>query len=182
MSTLATTDELFQSDGPGPVPRSRFWSITPWPTRTTENCFSNKQSESVSLDDGQIKTAGFDTSQGFGLRAVAGEATGYAHASELSEAALLRALETATAVQTGHSGKMDATPRGTNQSLYRNDNPLGLASFEDRVALLGEIDLYARSRDSRVKQVSASIGGSWQAVQIIRAGDSGSRTRVHWFA
>src|SRR5436305_1998678 len=44
------------------------------------------QSESVALDDGRIKSASFDTTQGFGLRAVAGEAAGYAHASELSGA------------------------------------------------------------------------------------------------
>ena len=49
------------------------------------------QSESVALDDGRIKSAAFDTTQGFGLRAVAGEAAGYAHASELSEAAIRRA-------------------------------------------------------------------------------------------
>src|SRR3982750_199352 len=49
------------------------------------------QSESVALDDGRIKSASFDTTQGFGLRAVAGEAAGYAHASELSEAAIRRA-------------------------------------------------------------------------------------------
>ena len=50
-----------------------------------------RQSESFAFDDGKLKSASFDTSQGFGLRAVCGEATGYAHASELSEAALRRA-------------------------------------------------------------------------------------------
>ncbi|MCZ6523297.1 MAG: metalloprotease TldD, partial [Alphaproteobacteria bacterium] len=50
-----------------------------------------RQSESLSFDDGRLKNASFDTSQGFGLRAVADEATGYAHASELSEAAIRRA-------------------------------------------------------------------------------------------
>ena len=47
-----------------------------------------RQSEALVFDDGQLKSASFDTSQGFGLRAVAGEATGYAHAAELSEAAI----------------------------------------------------------------------------------------------
>jgi len=41
--------------------------------------------------------------------------------------------------------------------------------FEAKVALLGEMDAYARSRDPLVKQVSASMSGEWQAVQIIRA-------------
>ena len=63
-----------------------------------------RQSESFSFDDGRLKAASFDTMQGFGLRAVAGEATGYAHASELSEDAIKRAAETVRAVAHGHSG------------------------------------------------------------------------------
>ena len=62
------------------------------------------QSESVALDDGRIKSAAFDTTQGFGLRAVAGEAAGYAHASELSEAAIRRAATAVRAVASGHHG------------------------------------------------------------------------------
>ncbi len=49
------------------------------------------QSESLSFDDGKLKSASFDTSQGFGLRAVAGDVTGFAHASALDEQALKRA-------------------------------------------------------------------------------------------
>lgn len=171
MSNLATTDALFfnRTD----LDRTRLEGIV-------DNALSDaddgelfleyEQSEGIGLDDGRIKSASFDTSQGFGLRAVAGEATGYAHASDLSEAALKRAAETVRSVQTGHQGTMDASPTGTNQNLYMDDNPLGMVSFEEKVKLLGEIDLYARAKDPRVKQVSASITGSWQAVQIIRAG------------
>src|SRR5256885_7612427 len=61
------------------------------------------QSESVALDDGRIKSASFDTTQGFGLRAVAGEAAGYAHASELSEAAIRRAATAVGAVASRHA-------------------------------------------------------------------------------
>src|SRR5215468_7281394 len=106
------------------------------------------QSESLALDDGRIKSASFDTSQGFGLRAVADEAAGYAHASELSEAAIRRAAATVRAVASGYSGVMAAPPIGTNRTLYT--------------------DAYARSRDSRVRQVMASLSGVWQAVQIVR--------------
>jgi hypothetical protein len=62
-----------------------------------------RQTESFSFDDGRLRAATYDTTQGFGLRAVAGEATGYAHASELSEAAIKRAAEAVTAVRIGHS-------------------------------------------------------------------------------
>jgi TldD protein len=127
-----------------------------------------RQSESVSLDDGRIKSASFDTAQGFGLRAVAGEATGYAHATELSEDALKRAAETVRAVRTGHTGRLAVGPMGTNQALYTDLNPLALVPFESKVGLLESIDAYARGRDPRVRQVMASLAGSWQAVRIVR--------------
>jgi len=128
------------------------------------------QSESLALDDGRIKSASFDTTQGFGLRAVAGEAAGYAHASELSEAAISRAAGTVRAVASGHSGTFAEPPPGTNRSLYTDQNPLGLVDLGAKTRLLTEIDAYARSRDPRVKQVMASLSGVWQAVQIIRPG------------
>ncbi len=128
-----------------------------------------RQSESLALDDGKIKSASFDTSQGFGLRSVSGEATGYAHAATLDEAALKRASETVKAVRSGHGGTMAEAPIGTNRSLYTDANPLAAIPFEQKVALLGEIDAYVRGKDPRVKQVMASILGSWQAVRIVRA-------------
>ncbi len=131
-----------------------------------------RQSESVSLDDGRIKAASFDTTQGFGLRAVSGEATGYAHASELSEDALLRAGDTVRAVRSGHTGRLAVGPVGTNRSLYTDLNPLALTPFAAKVGLLEAMDAYARGRDPRVRQVMASLLGSWQAVRIVRADGS----------
>src|SRR3954449_6431296 len=126
------------------------------------------QSESVALDDGRIKSASFDTTQGFGLRAVAGEAAGYAHASELSEAAIRRAATAVRAVASGHAGSLADPPSGTNRTLYTDLNPLGMVDLGAKTKLLTEIDAYARSRDPRVRQVMASLSGVWQAVQIIR--------------
>lgn len=127
-----------------------------------------RQSEAVSLDDGKIRSATFDTAQGFGLRAVAGETAGYAHASTLDNASIERAAETVKAVRGGHSGTLAAGPVGTNQALYTDLNPIAPVPFETKVRLLSEIDAYARSRDPRVKQVMASVVGSWQAVHILR--------------
>ncbi len=131
-----------------------------------------QQSENFVFDDGQLKIANFDTSQGFGLRAVAGEMSGYAHASELSEEALLRAGDTIKAVQVGHDGTMAQGPAQTNQSLYMEDNPLNQTPFDTKVKLLSGMDAYARGLDERIRQFSASLSGSWQAVQIIRADGS----------
>ena len=127
-----------------------------------------RQSESFSWDDGRLKAASFDTSQGFGLRVVADESTGYAHASELSEEALKRAANSAIAVRAGHQGARADSPTGTNQRLYIEDNPLSAVDFETKVKLLADIDAYLRDKDDRVRQVSCSLSASWQAVQIIR--------------
>ncbi len=128
-----------------------------------------RESEALSLDDGRIRSAGSDTQLGFGLRAMLGEETGYAHAGELSADALGRAAATVSAVRSGRSGTAAAAPRSSNARLYSDANPLTETEFPDRTATLGEIDAYARGRDPRVKQVMASLFGEWQAVQVLRA-------------
>lgn len=128
------------------------------------------QSESFAFDDNRLKAASFDTTQGFGLRAVAGEATGYAHASELSQAAIARAAQTVRAVAQGHQGEMALAPSRSNIKLYTDIDPLQTAGFEKKVKLLEDMNAYARGRDGRVRQVSASLSGEWQRIEIIRAG------------
>ncbi len=129
-----------------------------------------RQSESFAFDDGRLKAATFDTTQGFGLRAVAGEATGYAHASELSEAAIRRAGETVQAVTRGYSGIAAGSPARTNAKLYTDIDPLHTAGFAAKVKLLEDMNAYARAKDSRVRQVSCSLAGEWQTIEIIRRG------------
>jgi TldD protein len=129
-----------------------------------------RQSESFSFDDGRLKAASFDTTQGFGLRAVAGESTGYAHATEISEDAIRRAGETVRAVTHGYSGNVAPSPARTNSKLYSDIDPLKSAEFAVKVKLLEDMNAYARGKDSRVKQVSASLAGEWQTVEIIRPG------------
>ena len=129
-----------------------------------------RQTESFSFDDGRLKAATYDTTQGFGLRAVAGEATGYAHASELSEAAIERAADAVQVVKLGHSGILAGAPARTNLHLYTDKSPLDSAPFDVKVKLMAAIDAYARGQDPRVRQVSCSLAGEWQVVEIMRAG------------
>src|SRR5512143_54745 len=128
-----------------------------------------RQSEGLVFDNGRLKQATYDTTQGFGLRAVKGEAVGYAHASDLSEGALARAAEAVRAVKGGHSGTYAEAPGRTNRKLYGDDNPLGTPAFDAKVKLLETIDAYARAKDPRVRQVTASIAATWQVVEILRA-------------
>ena len=128
------------------------------------------QSESLAFDDGKLKSASYDTTQGFGLRAVSGEVTGFSHASALDEKALKRAADTVKAVRAGKGGTSDESPRGTNRLLYADDNPIDGEGFEKKVKLLQDIDAYVRGKEPKARQVSISLAASWQVVEIIRAG------------
>jgi TldD protein len=128
------------------------------------------QSEAFVFDDNRLKTASYNVSQGFGLRAVCGESTGYAHASDLSEDALKRAASAVQSVKSGRSGVAAAGPARTNVKLYPDDNPLDALPFETKSKLLADINDYARAKDPRVRQVSASLTGEWSAIEIVRPG------------
>ncbi|MDB5720259.1 MAG: tldD [Alphaproteobacteria bacterium] len=123
--------------------------------------------ESFGFDDGRLKTADFNTHAGFGLRGVSGETTAFAHANELSEAAIRRAADTMTVLDPTRTER-SAPPRRTNSSLYTDSDPLSLVPFARKVELCQKIDAAARARDPRVVQVSASLSGSWSVIEIVR--------------
>src|SRR5262245_17978416 len=115
-----------------------------------------RRSEILSFDDSRLRSASFDSHQGFGLRAIRGETTALAHASEVSESALRRAADTVRAVHGGHSGTVSEPPAGTNRRLYGDTDPVAAMPFADKVALLSTADAFARGLDPRVRQVSLS--------------------------
>lgn len=127
-----------------------------------------KRSEAIVLDDGRIKTASYDASEGFGLRAVNGEVAGYAHSTEISEKALKRAAETARLAVGGGGSVLALPPKGTNARLYTDADPMADATFAAKIDVLKELDAYARAMDPRVVQVSATISAGLQEVEILR--------------
>jgi TldD protein len=127
------------------------------------------ESEAFVFDDGRLKNASYDVGEGFGLRVVAGETAGYAHASEISEAAIGRAADSARLARRGYSGEAAEGPRATNTRLYGEDDPVSHPIFSDKVSLLQEIDAFARARDPRIVQVMASMFGERKVVEILRA-------------
>jgi TldD protein len=126
------------------------------------------ESESFVFDDGRLKSASYDSAEGFGLRVVAGETAGYAHASEISEAAIGRAARSSALAKRGYSGVAAEGPRQTNAKLYGEEDPLASPAFSDKVALLQDIDAAARARDPRVVQVMASLHGERRQIEILR--------------
>ena len=127
-----------------------------------------KRSEGIVLDDGRIKTAAYDASEGYGLRAVHGEVAGYAHSTEISEKSLRRASETARIAVGSGGGTLAAAPKGTNVKLYTDADPMADATFAGKLDVLKEIDAYARALDPRVVQVSATLSAGLQEVEILR--------------
>ncbi len=170
MTGHPTSDDLFFRDGD--LTRERALALTEDALAAADDgelFLEYRQSENLVFDDGQLRTASFDVHHGFGLRAVSGEASAYAHSAEISEAAIRRAAQTVRAVQSG-SGSVSPGPARTNVSLYAPDNPVEQMPFEDKVRLLKEVDSFTRGLDQRIAQVSVSLAGEWQAVDILRPG------------
>ncbi|MEP1586047.1 MAG: metalloprotease TldD [Tateyamaria sp.] len=130
--------------------------------------FEQRRSEALVYDDGRLKTASYDASTGFGLRAVRGEVAGYAHSTEISESALRRAAETARLAVGDGGGTLADAPQATNQQLYTDKDPIAGASFPVKLETLKEVDAFLRDLDSRVVQVSASLAASLQEIEILR--------------
>ncbi len=171
MSALTTTDEIF-FDAAG-LDRARLERAVDDALHGADDgelFLEWAQTEALSWDDGRLRAASFDTSQGFGLRAVAGEATGYGHAPTLDEATIRRVTPTVRGVIAGRTGTLELPPPPTNRLLYTDANPIAGVPFEHKVALLAEIDAYLRGRDPAVRQVSITLAASWQAVRVVRAG------------
>ncbi|WP_282169112.1 metalloprotease TldD [Ruegeria atlantica] len=127
-----------------------------------------RKSEALVFDDGRLKTASYDASEGFGLRAVQGEVAGYAHSTDVSIPALKRAAETARLAVGDGGGTLADGPRPTNTRLYTDEDPIESADFPVKIETLREIDAYARDMDPRVVQVSATIAAAVQEVEILR--------------
>jgi TldD protein len=125
-------------------------------------------SEAFGFDDGRLKTADYHSSSGFGLRGVSGETTAFAHANEISEAAIERAAATLKLLDPAKGPPSPAPPR-TNQAMYGADDPLSLVPFAEKVALCQRIDAAARARDPRVSQVSVNLAANWSVIDIVRA-------------
>jgi TldD protein len=125
-------------------------------------------SEAFGFDDGRLKTANYHSDSGFGLRGVTGETTAFAHANEISAAAIERAAQTLKLLDPA-TGPASLAPPRTNRAMYGATDPLAVVPFAKKVALCQQIDAAARARDPRVAQVSVMLSGSWSVVEVVRA-------------
>lgn len=169
MNALAPSTSILESVGVEPERAREILGEALAGADDGELFVERSESEAFLFDDGRLKSASYDSSEGFGLRVVAGETAGYSHSSEVSEAAMKRAGQSSALAKRGYSGVSAEGPRSTNTKLYGEDDPTASPAFSDKVALLQEIDAWVRARDPRVVQVMASIAGERRIVEILRA-------------
>ena len=93
-----------------------------------------RKTQGFSFDDGKLKSASFDESQGFGLRSVTGESAAYAHSTEISVAALKRAAALCKTMARTGGGQIAASPERTNQKLYSAQNPVEAIGFAEKIS------------------------------------------------
>ena len=99
------------------------------------------ESESFVFDDQRLKSASIDTSKGFGLRAIAGESSGYAHSSDIDEKALKKASDTVNFITKDNNANFNASFSKTNRKLYHEVNPINETAFSEKVDVLKKIEM-----------------------------------------
>ena len=129
--------------------------------------FQLSRHESWMLEDGIVREAGYGIDQGVGVRAVAGEKTGFAYSDEIVLPALLEASNAARAIaRSGAEGHLPVWRRGTGNALYAPLDPLASIDEQARIDLLHAVDAEARRQDPRVSQVTVSLAAAHDVVLI----------------
>ena len=128
------------------------------------------QSEIFQYSDQKLKSAVIEAKTGFGLRTVCGELVGFSHSNELTDKALLDAVDAVALAKQGSAGTWDVSPARTNQILYAEQNPFRNLEVQSKIQTLQAVDKYARGKDPRVSQVEVSILGTHSTIEIIRPG------------
>jgi TldD protein len=128
--------------------------------------FQHSRSESWVLEEGIVKDGSHSIEQGVGVRAMSGEKTGFSYSDEIVLPQLLEASRAARAIAQGGVGAGKPLALNTGRALYPAIDPVESMPTEDKIALLREVDAYARSRDPRVKQVVVSLAATMDTIMI----------------
>jgi TldD protein len=133
--------------------------------------FEFRTTESLSLEEGQVKKATKDVRQGVGVRVVAGERTGYAYTDDVTVTTLEEAARTAGHIASSGGGDQAVAVRSARpeRDLYALEAPPLDTPLPTKIALLEAIDKAARAHDPRIKNVFASLTIEQKLVMIVTA-------------
>ena len=124
--------------------------------------------ESWALEDGIVKDGAHSIDQGVGVRALAGEKTGFAYSDEVMLPAMLEAARAARAIaRAGNAGSVQAWRAQGGRGLYLPIDPVETLDDDAKVKLLEAVDREARSLDSRIVQVMASLSASHDTIMVL---------------
>ena len=118
------------------------------------------------LEEGRVRSGSYAIAAGFGVRAVAGEATGFAYGEEIGADAIGEAARTARAIAGQGSSGTVPLARRTAAALYPADDPIGSLADTEKVRLLERVDRAARAVDPRIDQVIATLAASHEVVVV----------------
>ena len=125
-------------------------------------------SENVTFDDNKVKSASFDNEKGFGLRGVTGDSVSFYHSSELDDKNVDKALKLLKKKKTANKNLDTNNQLKKNEKLYEPHNPINDFKLDEKIKILENINNYARKLDSSVKEVSVSLNGNYQNVEIFK--------------
>jgi TldD protein len=129
--------------------------------------FQLSREESWALEDGIVKEGSASIEQGVGVRAVAGEKTGFAYSDEIVLPALEEASRAARAIAIrGGERPMQGVLPTRGHDLYLPIDPVGSFTSSEKVAWLERVDRETRKMDPRVKQVMASVVAVYEVVLV----------------
>jgi len=129
--------------------------------------FQLAHQESWSLEDGIVKDGSASIEQGVGVRALAGEKTGFAYSDEIVLPALEEASRAARAIAAHGSERRVAAWRSqSGHRLYLPADPAAALATPDKIAWLERVDREARRIDARVVHVSASLVAVHEVILI----------------
>ena len=133
--------------------------------------FQYARSEAWSLEEGIVKSGSFNIEQGVGVRAICGEKTAFAYSDDISLAALQAAAGTTRAIAAAGAQRLAPMLRRSRPppALYAGDDPIASLDDAAKVTLLERLEAMARAADPRVKEVRASIAGTWEVVLVARS-------------
>ena len=130
--------------------------------------FQHAVYESWALDESIVKSGNFSVDTGVGIRAISGEKTGFAYTEDLSLPALQKTIKAAASISNvGQISEPVSSSVVEVPRYYSVDDPLLSIDNADKIALLKHLDHYARAKDPRIVQVSASLSASFEQILIL---------------
>ena len=140
--------------------------------------FQASRNESWLLEDGIVKEGNYNIEKGVGIRAVSGEKTGFAYSDQISANAITEAANAARSiVKSGQEKQVKLNFPAESPVIYGQSDPLESLSRDKKIALLKQVDIFARALDPMVCEVTVSLNAVYEEI-LVAASDGTLATDI----